>query len=320
MLYYINYRNRICERAYLREEGARMWMPGELFERKKEHRSRPLAMLSELIYRYHRHDVAQQSAALAYYLLFTLFPMLIFVSSLLGLLQIQEADALELLSTVLPDAVVDLCATYLGYVSQTATATMFWFSLVFSIYFPMRAANCLMRSVRRAYGLKRPTSLVRHYLRVLLFTAVLILVVVASLLLMTFGQRLLLYLAGRFLFMTGIIHLWHYLRFFLLALLLFATLGMLYALAQDERQEAGAILPGAVCALVGWMVVSVGFSFYVENFAHYSVIYGTLGAVIVLMIWLFLSSVTLIMGSEYNGARLSLKGATQAAPTEGKET
>ena len=145
-----------------------MWMPGELFERKKEHRSRPLAMLSELIYRYHRHDVAQQSAALAYYLLFTLFPMLIFVSSLLGLLQIQEADALELLSTVLPDAVVDLCATYLGYVSQTATATMFWFSLVFSIYFPMRAANCLMRSVRRAYGLKRPTSLVRHYLRVLL--------------------------------------------------------------------------------------------------------------------------------------------------------
>lgn len=295
-----------------------MWRSGVSFRRKKVHNSRLLDMLSELVYRYHRHDVAQQSAALAYYLLFTLFPMLIFVSSLLGLLNIQTADALEMLATVLPDAVVDLCGTYLNYVSETATATMFWFSLVFSIYFPMRAANCLMRSVRRAYGLKRPVSLVRHYLRVLLFTAVLILVVVASLLLMTFGQRLLLYLAGRVPFMTGVIRLWHYLRFFLLALLLFATLGTLYALAQDQRQSAGAILPGAVCALIGWMCVSVGFSFYVENFAHYSVIYGTLGAVVVLMIWLFLSSATLIMGSEYNGARLSMREKRKAPPTEGK--
>ena len=293
-------------------------MPEELFER-REYRSRPLAMLSELVYRYHRHDVAQQSAALAYYLLFTLFPLLIFVSSLLGLLNIQTEDAMELLSTVLPTAVVDLCEMYLNYVSHTTTAAMFWFSLVFSIYFPMRAANCLMRSVRRAYGLKRPVSLVRHYLRVLLFTVVLILVVVVSLLLMTFGQRLLLYLAGKVPFMTGIIHLWHYLRFFLLALLLFAALGILYALAQDQRQSAGAIVPGAVCALIGWMVVSVGFSFYVENFAHYSVIYGTLGAVVVLMIWLFLSSATLIMGSEYNGARMSLREKRPAPPTEGKE-
>ena len=294
-------------------------MPDGLFERKREHHARPLALLSELFYRYQRHDVAQQSAALAYYLLFTLFPLLIFVSSLLGLLEIQAQDALELLATVLPDAVVDLCGTYLAYVSETASGTLLWFSLVFSIYFPMRAANCLMRSVRRAYGLKRPAHLVRHYLRVLLFTAVLISVVVVSLLLMTFGQRLLLYLAGRVPFMVGVIRFWHYLRFVLLALLLFATLGSLYALAQDQRQSAGAILPGVVCALAGWMLVSVGFSFYVENFAHYSVIYGTLGAVVVLMIWLFLSSVTLIMGAECNGALLGLKEKRQAPSTEGKE-
>ena len=58
---------------------------------------------------------------------------------------------------------------------------------------------------------------------------------------------------------------------------------------------------GALCALVAWMLLSVGFSFYVENFANYSVIYGTLGAVIVLLIWLFLSAATLIMGAEVNG-------------------
>ena len=277
-------------------------------------RGRPIARLkknvlyrlvSGLVFRYNRHDVGQQGAALAYYLLFSLFPLLIFVSSLLGLLHLNVGDALEILTGVLPDSVVELCETYLVYVSETASRAMLWFSLVFSIYFPMRAANCLMRSVRRAYGIKRPGNLVRYYLRVLLFTIVLILVIILSLVLITFGERLLLYLAGRTRFAQALIRLWNYLRFLLLALILFATLGILYALAQDERQSAGAVLPGAVSAMAAWVILSVGFSFYVENYAHYSVIYGTLGAVMILMIWLFLSAQVLIMGAELNGMYLN---------------
>ena len=266
--------------------------------------SLPYRLVSGLLFRYNRHDVAQQGAALAYYLLFSLFPLLIFVSSLLGLLHLNVGDALDILSTVLPSSVVDLCETYLVYVSRTASRAMLWFSLVFSIYFPMRAANCLMRSVRRAYGIKRPEYLARYYLRVLLFTVVLILVIVLSLVLITFGERLLLYLAGRTRFAQALIRLWNYLRFLLLALILFATLGTLYALAQDERQSAGAVLPGAVTSMGAWMILSVGFSFYVENYAHYSVIYGTLGAVMILMIWLFLSAQVLIMGAEVNSMYL----------------
>ncbi len=264
----------------------------------------PVRFARDMFYRYHRHDVGQQAAALAYYLLFALFPLLIFVSSLLGLLQMDVQGATEILATVLPSAVVELCETYLLYVSVTANATILWFSLVFSIYFPMRAANCLMRSVRRAYGLKRPEKLVRYYLRVFFFTLILIFVILLALLLITFGQRLLGYLAGHLWWIGGVIRAWNYLRFVLLALILFATLGILYALAQDTRQTVGAVLPGALCALAGWMVLSVGFSYFVENFGNYSLIYGALGAVVVLMIWLYLSAAVLIMGAEVNGVYL----------------
>ena len=125
--------------------------------------------------------------------------------------------------------------------------------------------------------------------------------IILSLVLITVGQRLLLYLAGHIHRMEGIIRLWNYLRFVLLAAILFATLGLLYALSNDERQQAGAIIPGALIALTAWMALSVGFSFYVENFADYSLLYGALGTVIVLLIWLFLSAVALIMGAEFNG-------------------
>ena len=265
------------------------------------HRNPVIRVTGQLIRRYTLHDVGQQSAAMAYYLLFTIFPMLIFLSSLLGILNLNVEAVRELLSHVLPKTILNLCETYLQYVSHTASATILWFSLVFSIYFPMRAVNCLVRCVSRAYGLRRPEKPLRYQLQLLLFTLYLIVVIVAALALITLGERVLLFFIGHLDLSRGLLRVWDSLRFVILALLLFATLGILYGMSQDRRQPALYILPGALLALVAWMLLSIGFSFYVENFANYSVIYGTLGAVIVLLVWLFLSAATLIMGAEVNG-------------------
>lgn len=254
-----------------------------------------------LVTRYTTHDVGQQSAAMAYYLLFTIFPMLIFVSSLLGILNLDLEGAANFLSTFLPKSVVELGQTYLAYVSNTASTTILWFSLVFSIYFPARAANCLMRCVRRAYGLRRPDQPLLYRIRMLLFTVYLIVVIVLALVLMTMGQKVLQVFIGHLNPSKPLLALWDTLRFVILGVLLFATLGLLYAMSQDHRQPAIYIVPGAVSSLVAWMLLSIGFSFYVENFANYSVIYGTLGAVIVLLVWLYLSATTLILGAELNG-------------------
>ena len=75
-------------------------------------------------------------------------------------------------------------------------------------------------------------------------------------------------------------------------------------MAQDRKHRVRTVLPGVVLAMVVWLVVSIGFSVYVENFANYSVIYGTLGAVIVLLVWLYLTSFVLILGAEFNAALL----------------
>lgn len=264
-------------------------------------KNRVFCLVRQLVKRYSTHDVGQQSAAMAYYLLFTIFPMLIFVSSLLGVLHLDVEGAANILSAFLPKSVVELGKTYLAYVSSTASTTILWFSLVFSIYFPARAANCLMRCVRRAYGLRRPDRPLLYRIRMLLFTVYLIVVIVAALVLMTMGQKVLEFFIGHLDPSRALLTLWDTLRFVILGVLMFATLGLLYAMSQDRRQPARHIVPGAVCSLAAWMILSVGFSFYVENFANYSVIYGTLGAVVVLLVWLYLSATTLIMGAELNG-------------------
>lgn len=267
----------------------------------------PVYFVTELVSRYQQHDISHRSAAMAYYLLFSIFPLLIFLSSLLGLFNISTKAAMETLSTILPDSVVEICVTYLTYISGETSTVLLWFSLVFSIYFPARAALCLMEGVRLAYGLPQSNNTVLSYVRVGIFTVALILTMSISLVVITFGERLLLYLAGDTQLARFIIALWSSLRFLLLGFLLFATLCVLYALSQDHRPGLGEVFPGALLSLGAFLVISVGFSYYVENFGNYSIIYGTLGAVIVLMIWLSVSAATLVLGAECNGAVLCWK-------------
>ena len=161
-------------------------------------RSRVLRGAYLMVQRYLRHNVGIQSAALAFYLLFMLFPFLIFISALLGLLRLDVAGILLALGEILPRGVADLIEVYLTYVSRNPSPHLMVFGLVFSIYFPMRATNSLMRSVRTAYHLGPPRGPARHVLKTLLYTVMLIVTIAAALALMTVGDRILSYAVAHF--------------------------------------------------------------------------------------------------------------------------
>lgn len=257
--------------------------------------------------RYLRHNVGIQSAALAFYLLFMIFPLLIFVSALLGLLQLDVAAIEYALKELLPNEAVDLIVAYLSYVGADPSPRLMVFGLTFSIYFPMRATNSLMRSVRTAYHLGPPRSTVKHLVKSLLYTVVFVVSIALTLTVLTVGDRLLLYAVAHFHLPAFVARTWARLRFPVVAVAGFFVLYFLYALAQDRRRPWRDLWPGTLAALGGWMVISVLYSLYVDRVAHYSALYGSIGAVIVLLIWLYLGALTLIMGAEFNGTIISLR-------------
>ena len=257
--------------------------------------------------RYLRHNVAIQSAALAFYLLFMIFPFLIFVSALLGLLHLDVAAILLALEEFLPGEIVGIAAVYLNYVGANPSPQLLVFGLFFSIYFPMRATNALMRSVRTAYHLGPPRGAVSHVLKTLLYTVVLIVAIALTLTLMSVGERVLAYAVANFRLPSFVAELWARLRFPVVAVVGYFALFFLYALAQDGRQPWRNIWPGTLAALAAWMALSWLYAWYVENIAHYSLLYGSIGTVIVLLIWLNMSAVTLIKGAELNGTLMSLR-------------
>lgn len=287
--------------------------------RKKQNIFLPTIRL--LINNFFEHDVGKNAAALAYYLLFALFPLLIFLSNLLGLLELNVTEITQILQRILPKDIVNLIETYLDYVSHTSSHALLWFALIFSIWFPMRAVKGLMGDVRSAYHLGKPQYPKKYAIRRVIYTVVFLLVIVITLILSTLGRHVLDYIINLLPESTlkiseYLLGLWQYLRFIPVGLLMLIALGTLYAVSLDSRQPVKAMMPGIIAALVSWMIVSIGFSFYVENFANYSVIYGTLGAVIVLLMWLYMTAVILILGAELNAA---LQMVRVASGTEREE-
>jgi membrane protein len=132
-------------------------------------------------------------------------------------------------------------------------------------------------------------------------------VLVLTFVLSTVGERLLFFLdriipENILSISDSYIILWQYLRFIIIALLMLGAIGILYLVSLDKRQKLKTVLPGILSAAVLWVILSIGFSYYVENFANYSLVYGTLGAIIVLLIWLYMTALILILGAELNSA------------------
>lgn len=271
-------------------------------------RHRLLRAAARLAERYFNHRVARDSAALTYYLLFALFPLLIFLSNLLGLLQLDVESVLLRLSAVVPQEVVELAEDYLRYVSGNSSRALLWFSLIFSVYSPFCAANTLFLCVRKAYGLERSAATFpRFQLRVLLYTVFLIVSLVLTLALSTVGRRVLAFLSGYVYVSEIFLRLWSSLRFVLLGAVVFSVISLLYALALDEHREMRAVWPGVLASLVTWLLLSMAFSYYVEHAARYSLIYGSIGAIIVLLVWLYLTATMLILGAEFNAVLLETR-------------
>ena len=274
-------------------------------------------LAGDMIRRYYVHDVARDSAALTYYLLFAIFPLLIFVSTLLGVLELDIASITAVLAPILPSDVVDIIRTYLEYVAANQSRQLLWFSLVFSIWFPMRSTGCLMHSLRKAFGRSAPENILLGQLRTLLFTIWMIFVIGLTLALVVVGRRALYFLSGFLPLSETFISVWGYLRFIILGLVMAISLGILYQLALGQRRPLREVLPGVGSSLAAWLLLSMAFSYYVENMARYAQLYGSITTIVVVLLWLYMSGQVLILGAELSASLIHRK--KHAAPSSGGE-
>ena len=127
-----------------------------------------------------------------------------------------------------------------------------------------------------------------------------IVVIVVALVLPVFGKQVGVFLFSQFELSDQFISVWITLRWLVSSVIIFVIFVGLYWLAPSKKITCRSTIPGAAFATIGWILTSWAFSFYVSNFGNYSATYGSIGAIIVLMVWFYISGIIIIISGEVN--------------------
>lgn len=248
---------------------------------------------------YFDNKVGRNAAAMTYYLLFAMFPFFIFVTSLLGLLHLPTLTLDGQITRFLPEDVVVFLNLAIEHITKSSNNALLTFGLVFSVWFPLRAVSNLMEAINDIYGEEKSGS---HSIRTAILTALTIVLTPAMLLLLLLGERVLGFV-GEYIpisaeFITG----WSRMRFVPMAAALLFMLSAVYFFSPSKIQKVRYILPGAVLSMGVWMLFSLIFSYYVDHMGRYSIIYGSIGVIIALLVWMDWSMIAMLMGAVFNVA------------------
>jgi membrane protein len=247
-------------------------------------------------------DCLGRAAQLAYYFLFALFPFFLFLTTLLGYLPIPNLldRLLETLGQMLPGDALQLVQDNVRQLVTDQRGGLLSFGILAALWTSSSALTAIMDSLNRAYDVEegRPFWKVRGL--AILLTVGLSGFIVGALVLLTFGPQIGSWIAD----LVGLGRVfelaWNILRWPVIVGLMILAMALLYYVAPDVEQQWQWITPGSACAVIGWLLASLGFAFYVNRFGSYNATYGSIGAVIVLLTWMYVSGLFILIGGEIN--------------------
>jgi len=243
-----------------------------------------------------------QAAQLAYYFLFAVFPFLLFLASLLGYVPIPDLmdRIMELLAEVVPGEALHLVQENVRQIVTEQRGGLLSFGIILALWASSSAITAIMDGLNRAYDVQegRPFWKVRGI--ALLLTIGLSLFIIVSMVLLIFGPQIGGWIADQVGLGRAFEVAWNTLRWPVILIFLILAMAVVYYFAPDVEQNWKWITPGSVFAVIGWILASLGFSFYVNHFGSYNKTYGSIGAVIVLLTWMYLSGFFILVGGEIN--------------------
>jgi membrane protein len=245
-------------------------------------------------------NVIGQAAQLAYYFLFALFPFLLFLTTLLGFLPLAMDEIMALLADIMPPELISLVQDNVRTLVVQQRGELMFFGILTALWTTSSAVTAIMNNLNHAYGVEEGRPLWKVWGIALLLVLGLSGLLMASVALLIFGPQIGGLLAHYIGLGTAFEVIWNFARWpIILAFLIFA-MANIYYFAPDVEQNWKWITPGSVFAILAWILVSLGFSYYVSQFGSYNKIYGSIGTFIVLMTWMYLMGFMILVGGTIN--------------------
>lgn len=240
------------------------------------------------------------AAEQAYYYMLSLFPLLILLLSILPYLQIEPQKAIEFINNFLPSESTEVLEENIVTIVSERNGGLLTIGILGTIWSASNGMNAFIHAMNIAFDVEETRNFIKARLISIVLTLVLIFAFIVVLVLPVFGSTIINMIEYVVPLSESFESLINLLRWVVALAVLVIVLTTLYRFAPNKQYPFKQVIPGAVSATIIWLAISLGFSFYVSNFGNYSATYGSLGGVIILMLWLYLTGLTLVIGGEIN--------------------
>ena len=247
-------------------------------------------------------DCSAHAAAMAYYFLFAVFPFFLFLTTVIGYLPIPHLLDYVLRSAqrMLPSQAFDLLQDNIRALFSNKKQGLLSLGFVLALWASSKAVVAVMNAMNKLYVVKEGRPFWKVRLTALFLVIGLSLLFLLALILLMFGSKIGYLIAARVDFGIFFRVVWNLMLIPVILFLLSLAVATIYFFTPDVEQKWKWISPGSVVAIPSWILVSLGFSYYINNFGSYDKTYGSLGAVIVLLLWLYISGFIILCGAVIN--------------------
>lgn len=247
-------------------------------------------------------DCLGLAAQLAFYFFLSVFPALLFVVSLLAYVPLDTrlGVALAQLEAFLPSEILQFLRQQIDEALAGGQGGLLTVGIIGAVWSSSAAVTAIITALNRAYDIEEWRPWWKRRLVAIVLTIALAVFVVLAFVFVVGGSDLAAWVADRLGFGETLEGAWTIVQWALAMLLVVIAVDLVYYFAPNADTPFVWVTPGALLATALWLLTSLGFKVYVQNFSNYTAVYGAIGAVIVLLLWFYLSGLALLVGAELN--------------------
>jgi membrane protein len=249
--------------------------------------------------------LANKASSLAYNFMLALFPATIFLFTLIPYIPIKhfQDNLLSIMGQIMPTDAYDALKSTIIDVVKNQNAKLFSFGFLSTLFFATNGVDRLMQAFNKSSLIKETRTYLHRRWVALVLTVVISMSMLVAVGIMIAGHKILVFLQHHF---YSKAHAWFtaiaLLKWVIVIVIFFVTVSLLYRYGPAHKQRWKFLSPGSILATGLAVLTSLGFTFYINNFSSYNKIYGSIGTLIVIMIWLYLNSLIILIGFELNAS------------------
>ena len=251
--------------------------------------------------------ITTRASSLAFNFFLAFFPAIIFLFTLIPYIPIEgfQETLMDLLASVLPPSTNEITTKTIDDIVNNPRGGLLSIGFVLALYFATNGVNSLIEAFNSSFHIRESRSLLYQKYLSLVITLILTIMLILTISLLIIGKGYLEHLLPIEVISQENLHWYSFSKLILVGLMLFFGVSLLFHLAPAKRKKWKTFTPGTILSTIFIIITSLLFSYYINNFSQYNQIYGSIGTLIIILLWIYFNAIILLTGFELNASILN---------------